>query len=264
MKNILLVLTLALQSPDAFSQTTKDDAIDFIAADIAGDTLHLFEILNEGQFVYINFFRVDCAIDDENVGKSEVAFNYFGCNGGDVFFLGVNTGNNKSEVADFVDINNINYPVISGIDGTTVSTIFEDYDVQASPTFILIAPSDSIIEQNIWLVETEKQIIDVLESQGITETAFTVGINEVSNADKNILKLFPNPATDNIQLSIKLDDFNNVDIRMFDIVGKEVLYQKIDNATPTLSIQDFPAGIYFIALLNDNQPVSTKKLIIKG
>ena len=264
MKKNILIIALTFLSLNTFSQTTLNKAIDFVAADINGDTLNLFEILDEGKYVYVNFFRANCSIDDENIGKSEAAHQYFGCNGGDVFFIGVNTGNNKSEVTDYVNSNSISYPVISGINKKKVSTIFEDYDVQASPTFILIAPNDSIIEQNIWPVETAQQIIDVLENQGLMETTCTVGINEVSNTDKNILRLFPNPATDNINLSVKLDDFNNVGIRMFDLVGKEVLYQKIDNSTPILSIQNFPAGIYFITLLKDNQPISTKKLIIKG
>lgn len=262
MKKNILIIALTFLSLNTFSQTTLNKAVDFVAADIYGDTLNLFKILDEGKYVYINFFRVNCSIDEEHVGQSEAAFNYFGCNGGDVVFLGVNTGNNNTEVEDYVDANSITYPVISGINGDEVLTIFEDYDIRASPTFILIAPGDSILEQNIWPVETSQQIISVLENQGLTETTCIVGIDEVTN-NENILRIFPNPATDKIQITAELGDFNNAALRMFNLVGKEVLYQKIEVANPTLSIQGFSAGIYFITLLDNNQPISTKKIVVK-
>ena len=263
MKNFILIITVAFLSLNSFSQTTKNYAVDFVAADINGNTLHLFEILDEGKFVYINFFRVNCSIDNEHVGQSEAAFNFFGCNGGDVFFIGVNTGNNKSEVADYVNSNNLSYPVISGIDGTTVSTIFEDYDVQATSTFILIAPNDSIVEKNIWPVETSLNIIEILEGYGLAETVCTVGIDEFSNNGDHVFNLFPNPATDNIQLNIQLTDFNDVKLNMYNLVGKEILSQKIDNPNQILNIRDFPAGVYFITLLENDQPISTQKIIFQ-
>jgi hypothetical protein len=52
---LLIILFAAL---GAKSQTTLDTAVNFSAKDIYGNTIELFDILDEGKMVVIDFFSV--------------------------------------------------------------------------------------------------------------------------------------------------------------------------------------------------------------
>ncbi len=54
-KNILLFL-FVLAIFQGNSQTTLDTAVNFSVKDIAGNTIELFDILDEGKIVMIDFF----------------------------------------------------------------------------------------------------------------------------------------------------------------------------------------------------------------
>lgn len=56
MKKILLLSVLSLFALSMVAQTTLDTAVNFTAKDTQGNTFELFEILNEGQIVVIDFF----------------------------------------------------------------------------------------------------------------------------------------------------------------------------------------------------------------
>jgi len=56
MKKFTLVVALFLASTFAFSQTPLTTAVDFTATDIFGVEHNLFDILDGGQYVCIDFF----------------------------------------------------------------------------------------------------------------------------------------------------------------------------------------------------------------
>ncbi|NQU31920.1 MAG: hypothetical protein HQ521_01690 [Bacteroidetes bacterium] len=55
MKKILLIIGLFVAS-FAYSQTNLTTAVDFTATDFEGNEFNLFEILDAGQYVVIDFF----------------------------------------------------------------------------------------------------------------------------------------------------------------------------------------------------------------
>ncbi len=71
--------------------------------------------------------------------------------------------------------------------------------------------------------------------------------------------VYPNPAND--VLNIHINDLNQYDIRLFDIMGKQLqLPACIEN---TLSVQDVPAGFYVLSLTHrESQQTLSKKIII--
>lgn len=71
--------------------------------------------------------------------------------------------------------------------------------------------------------------------------------------------VYPNPAND--VLNIQINDLNQYDIRLFDIMGKQLqLPACIEN---TLSVQDVPAGFYVLSLTHrESQQTLSKKIII--
>lgn len=91
----------------------------------------------------------------------------------------------------------------------------------------------------------------------------TVGLKTPSvelNLDYN---LFPNPATNQITISLN-DKYKNEKyrVRITNIVGEEIYKSQERNFPITLSTSNLKSGIYFVTL-NQNETTITKKLIIE-
>ncbi|MCD4697966.1 MAG: peroxiredoxin family protein [Bacteroidales bacterium] len=56
MKKLIPALGLILFSFGVFAQTTLDTALNFTVKDTYGDNINLFDILNDGKIVVIDFF----------------------------------------------------------------------------------------------------------------------------------------------------------------------------------------------------------------
>ncbi|MCD6064198.1 MAG: hypothetical protein K0R82_2109, partial [Flavipsychrobacter sp.] len=82
------------------------------------------------------------------------------------------------------------------------------------------------------------------------------------------LDAYPNPFTDYTTVRFKLSGSQNVQVKVYDVSGKEVT-TLFDGAYKAGSIQevgfkgtDYPAGVYFLTLTGDNGDDMTKKLVI--
>lgn len=95
----------------------------------------------------------------------------------------------------------------------------------------------------------------------------TVGINDNKFYNDMQLSAFPNPAKDQATISFRLNkEMNNVNIKMFDLTGKEVL--NLNKGTlaaglynETVDATNLEAGIYFYSIIA-NGTRFTKKLTI--
>ncbi len=85
------------------------------------------------------------------------------------------------------------------------------------------------------------------------------GINEISD---NTLIVYPNPAND--LLKIDLGDFivNNTNLKLIDVLGNELLIKHNINAREQIDISQLNAGIYFVAIENENSKL-IKKIVVE-
>ncbi len=79
-------------------------------------------------------------------------------------------------------------------------------------------------------------------------------------ATKNILSIFPNPTTDQINVSISLELIGSV-YNVYDCTGKSVLTGKLTCEKTIIGLENLVAGIYFIQVGSNNKNVY--KIIIK-
>ncbi len=86
-----------------------------------------------------------------------------------------------------------------------------------------------------------------------------VGVTVSEN--KLLVSVYPNPATDYI--TINIPEFNNSDyyIKIATITGNTILSQLVNVATTTVSIADYPAGIYYISISNNNGQTWVGKVV---
>ena len=98
--------------------------------------------------------------------------------------MAISSSDADAAVIAYDQLHGIEFPSISAVEGGG-DAINSTYQIQAYPTYILVAPDSSIVEQDIWPVSSAATLINVVESYGIQ--AAPCG---------------PNSATDVIQFSI--------------------------------------------------------------
>lgn len=164
----LLTLFLAL----AFGMSLKaqchiSEAVDFTATDIYGNEVHLFDILDGGQYVLIDFFYTDCSGCIQTIPYVKQAYQALGCNMHDVFFMEVDFLDSEADCINWATNYAVDYPTISGDAGGT--NICIDYGISMYPTMILIAPDRQIVIQDLWPIGSANAIINALQPYGIEQ-----------------------------------------------------------------------------------------------
>jgi Secretion system C-terminal sorting domain len=84
---------------------------------------------------------------------------------------------------------------------------------------------------------------------------------EEKNTVKNNVKIYPNPASDNLNLVLLQP--SNYTGRLVDLTGQTVLTANFNNST-TIDVSSIPAGIYFISITNTttNETTTTKIAVV--
>ncbi len=87
----------------------------------------------------------------------------------------------------------------------------------------------------------------------------------VTTLKNNIpVRIYPNPFISKATLEINGDAaLQNLEIKIYDILGAEVLGLKITASSTTIPRGDLPSGIYFLRLIQDAKVIATEKLVIE-
>jgi Secretion system C-terminal sorting domain len=99
-------------------------------------------------------------------------------------------------------------------------------------------------------------------AQGIQQSyeIVTLGANNFPEITLNIV-LYPNPATSFVNLKIEKTDIYRLEFQLFDINGKQILNQKINQIETKIEIQNLPSTIYYLNVLDQNKKIKTFKII---
>ena len=160
----MMVLTLGW---GVKAQCPYTQAIDFTATDVHGTEVHLFDILDGGQAVLIDFFFTTCGPCQQACPKIVEAYSAMGCNMHDVFFMEIDTGDSDQACLNWVNTYGVEYPTISGAGGGT--GICNQYGIQYYPTVILIMPDRSIVIQDLYPIPSAQTVITALEGHGLQQ-----------------------------------------------------------------------------------------------
>ncbi len=97
-------------------------------------------------------------------------------------------------------------------------------------------------------------------SNGVWKVDLITGILE--KVSENTVNIFPNPATDMINVSLPFDFGNNVLVSIFNVEGKLVFNESINGNTFNVKVSDFPKGTYNIRIISEKNTFN-KLLILK-
>ena len=165
-KLITFILALAIGF-GLKAQCPLTQAVDFTATDVHGTEVHLFDILDGGQYVLIDFFFTTCGPCQQATPKVVESYYSMGCNMHDVFYMEIATGDSEAACLNWVNTYGVEYPTISGEAGGTA--ICNQYQIPAYPTLILIAPNRSIVIQDLWPISNAQTVITALEQHGMEQ-----------------------------------------------------------------------------------------------
>jgi len=74
-------------------------------------------------------------------------------------------------------------------------------------------------------------------------------------------KVYPNPTTDLINLSIGNTDTSDLSYQLFDYSGRILINGKIENEDTSISMLRYPKAIYLLSVTKDNKTIKTFKIL---
>jgi thiol-disulfide isomerase/thioredoxin len=264
MKKLLLSL-LICASATLNAQTSLTTAVDFTATDIDGNTFNLFNKLDSGHYVVIDFMFTTCGPCQATGPKLHGAFVNYGSNSpsSQLFFVSINRDDNNATMHTWETTHMSPtgpYPLgISGTQGSATAgaqTFHTTYGVGAFPTIILIAPNHQIIETDMWPISTAATFTTYFTSHGL----FPTGINKTIK-ENNIFSISPIPATDGITINSKSKAMEQ--IKIMDMIGNVIYNERLLNQvnSQNIDISKLAAGIYFAEIRLANNEVSIQKFV---
>ena len=240
----LLVIALTL-SFSASTQTLLTNAVHFEAKDISGITHNLTTYLDDGKYVLLSFYTVNCGTCMTYSPHISQTYENFGCNNGDVIVLGVNWGATNAQLSQHHQYYNLLFPALSGLEGYG-NDITSDYQIESFISVILIAPDGEIVNQYIFPPSTA--VLDsTLLSYGLNMMDCTVGIGNPA-LKSNTLLVYPNPASSSFRISNCIVE-EAVSVKMYDLQGRLVRdYGLHLSPFPEFSLGGVRPGVFVVQI----------------
>ena len=115
---------------------------------------------------------------------------------------------------------------------------------------IVIGSSDLLHQANI--KENSLFYVDNL--------AFVTNSSGVQNHSASNFSLYPNPAKNQVNVSIQSD---KSEIVFIDILGKELNRYELSKGNNIVSLKNMPSGLYFYKILSAKQILFSGKIVVK-
>ena len=221
-KHLLFTMSLFMLFTTVKAQSSLTIAEDFMVKSTVGQTYSLFPILDEGKIVVLTFFTTTWGSCNIYTPEIVLSNQDFGCNQGDVFYLGVNWGADNNAVNDFIEVHAVGFPCASGLQGLGNETN-EQYGIASHITALVIMPNREIIGQFYGpnAFPTRDSLNNLLLSLGAQMQNCSVGISEESSEIENpeILSIHPNPISDYTEIQILAEHDDHCDIQILNTFG---------------------------------------------
>jgi hypothetical protein len=90
----------------------------------------------------------------------------------------------------------------------------------------------------------------------------SVGIQSFNGSTDEVAKIYPNPFTTSVAITINdMSKMNNCELRIYNVLGTEVMNTSVTKQSTTLETDNLPSGIYFYKIITNNKTVQSGRLI---
>lgn len=98
-------------------------------------------------------------------------------------------------------------------------------------------------------------------AENIPGNCWTVGVAPV-NATNNVATVYPNPFSNSLTIEVtNVSDINTSELRIYNMVGEEIMMVPITKGSTSVSTTDLPSGMYFYKITSNNKVLQSGKLI---
>jgi thiol-disulfide isomerase/thioredoxin len=255
--SIVLIIVLFLNS-NVLSAQVGNPAPDFTVTDVHGKKHHLYDYLNQGKKVVLDFFFTTCIPCQFYSPQVNLAYEKYGCNTQDVVFLSIDYNDTDAEVMDYENTYKIKFPSASGLGGGG-NAVVSQYQVIGFPSLLLIDSTKKVVDK---MDPPTLVVFDFKFSQhGIVPkpclTSTSAGVEDFS------MTVFPNPSR-NGELFVSVSNRSNEESRfeLSDYTGRSLgnlSKRQINETTYCLDISETPVGNYLLKLIrNKHEPYVVK------
>jgi len=229
-----------------------DPAPDFTVTDTHGGMHRLYDYLDAGKTVVLDFFYTTCIPCQFYTPQVNLAFEKYGCNDADVIFMAIDYNDTDAEVVAYDAEYEIMYPSVSGLNGGG-NGVVNAYGISGFPTFYVIDSTREIVEV---IDPPTLQVFDFrFNLLGIEP--MDCGTSPVSSAARiGQLSVFPNPVSgDEISLVLQKSESHTGMYEITDITGALMQSGTICSTAAEgirIGVGDLPHGIYTIRVMGES------------
>lgn len=255
----------SLASAQLLNFNPGDTATDFTVITTNNDTVQLYDLTSNGQFVVIDFMFTSCTPCQDKAPILDSFYHKYGCNTGDVFALRIDWGDTNADVTAFETAHGYYpySPAASGVDGPG-DTVVADYGPDTYPTMVVIDTNNVFLATDIFPLTNVADIEAAFADSTLTEMVCLLGVDEMASAIE--LNMYPNPANNQLNLSYQLAVSGRTTITIFNLLGEVVMHQDLGmNSTNlqnhNIDIASLPQGNYMVQM-SCGDAIRTEKLVV--
>lgn len=101
-----------------------------------------------------------------------------------------------------------------------------------------------------------------LAYHGANKNATTLSFTVLGLANNNMVRfaMYPNPTKTDLNIVLP-SNIDNAMVSIYDVLGKKVIFNKLNNTFNLLDVKSLKSGIYFVKVFNNNAIFETKQFI---
>jgi thiol-disulfide isomerase/thioredoxin len=256
----LILFTLHFSLSTSSTAQVGNPAPDFTITDVHGKKHRLYEYLDQGKKVVLDFFFTTCIPCQFYAPQVNKAYEKYGCNTQDVIFLSIDYNDTDAEVIEYENDYQTKFPSASGLEGGG-NAVVSQYKIIAFPTLILIDSTKKIVDEidppTLIVFDHKFNLHGITPKECLTKT-------ENQLHDKSFF-VYPNPSMDGRLNITSNSSFDNTDFELLDYSGKVIRhFTNHTNGTNTFNfdVNEVPVGIYLLKIIENGQATGFSKISI--
>ncbi len=250
MKTFILSLTLIIAASCSFAQPNA--AIDFTITTTDGVERNLFNTLDGGSTIMLDFFFTTCYYCIEYAPVIDEVYLEHGAGSWNFDIWGIDDGDNTEKVINYIEDYNIENPCASGTEGggnEATAAYISEFEFIGWPTYTFICP-DKHVYWDVNYPPTVNEFDSYFTSCGVVPTALP---NQPKEIYAKLYSLAPNPAHEETRVSFGIDQPGSVSFTIYNVLGEVVLKHPAGNLPTglhqyTLPINDLSSGSYLLEM----------------
>lgn len=249
----------------SISQTPLTVAENFNIKTPEGETINLYNILESGQSVVIDFFSITCGPCQIFAPHIQTSSTHYGNNNEEVFFVGISYSGDNNSIIVWDSTYGITYPTVSGSQGGG-SGVHLNYEVLSVPTIVLITPDKNIVGQ-LFLPDFTPAT-QVIDSMLMANDLLPVITEIRKDNQKQQIHIYPNPINGRATVEFDVIETNQLEIELVNLLGHQV-YRTSEMPLQTgkqfidLSFENIAKGIYILNITDNKSIFYNQKVILE-